>query len=169
MRFLLITITCLALMPGIAQAQHSKRTRPESARAAPVASVVNANPTADGKSFQIELLLKNGRRVSYEFSPDQARQVADGLSKPASAGAQKLQVAALVYGMMIQADPQGRAVIIIPRNQSGNLQPLAIPLTGADQLLETLRAKIAEAKAFAAKRQQQAPPPAHSTQTPSKQ
>jgi hypothetical protein len=31
------------------------------------------------------------------------------------------------------------------------LQVLAIPLIGADQLLETLKEKIAEAKAFAAK------------------
>ena len=56
-----------------------------------------------------------------------------------------------MYGMIIQADPEGRAVIITPRDSSGNLQSLAIPLTGADQLLETLKEKIAEAKAFAAK------------------
>ena len=43
----------------------------------------------------------------------------------------------VVDGMTIQADPQGRAVILTPRNEKGNLQVLAIPLTGADELLET--------------------------------
>ena len=53
--------------------------------------------------------------------------------------------------MTVQANSQGRAVILTPRNEKGNLQVLAIPLIGADQLLETLKEKIAEAKAFAAK------------------
>ena len=89
--------------------------------------------------------------MSYQISPPEALKIADGLSKPATPGAQKNMVAQLVYGMIIQADPQGRAIIITPRDSSGNLQSLAVPLTGADQLLEVLKAKIAEAKAFAAK------------------
>jgi hypothetical protein len=151
MRVLGIILICLALIPGIALAQHAPKGRPANVKAEPVEKVVNANPEADGKAFRVDLLLKNGRQVSYQFSPPEALQIADGLSKPASPGAQKLQVAALVYGMTIQADPQGRAVIMTPRDEKGNLQALAIPLIGADQLLETLKEKIAEAKAFAAK------------------
>jgi hypothetical protein len=144
-----MTLICLTLMPGIAVAQHGTKARP--VKAEPVEKVVSANPDADGKAFRIELVLKNGRQIVLELSPSDALQVADGLSKPAAPGAQGLEVAALVYGMTIQADPQGRAVILTPRNEKGNLQALAIPLTGADQLLETLKEKIAEAKAFAAK------------------
>ncbi len=169
MRTFGVTLICLALMSGLAQAQHPARSHSVTIRAAPVKQVVNANPEADGTSFRIDLILKNGRRVAYEFSPDEALQIANGLSKPAAPGAQRLQVAALVYGMMIQADPQGRAVIITPRDQTGNLQSLAIPLSGADQLLETLRAKIAEAKAFAAKQNSQTPPAKPPGQTPPKQ
>jgi hypothetical protein len=161
---LALALVSLALVPGIAAAQHPgprSKTRVE-----PIAKVINSNPDADGKAFRLDLLLKNGRQVSYVFQPAEASQVADGFSKPAAAGAQKLRVAELVYGMMIQADPQGRAVILTPRNQSGELQPLAIPLTGADQLLETLREKIAEAKAFAAKQQKQNPPADPQKQNP---
>jgi hypothetical protein len=157
-------LICLAMLPGIAYAQHSAPRG--KARTEPIAKVINANPDADGKTFRLDLLLKNGRRVSYVFQPAEASQVADGFSKPAVAGAQKLRVAELVYGMMIQADPQGRAVILTPRNQTGELQSLAIPLTGADQLLETLREKIAEVKAFSAKQQPQNPPPNPQRQSP---
>lgn len=95
------------------------------------------NPEPDGKAYRIDLLLQNGRRVSYQISPPEALKIADGLSKPAK----KDEVAQLVYGMIIQADPQGRAVIITPRDSSGNLQSLAVPLTGADQLLENSESK----------------------------
>jgi hypothetical protein len=156
MRHFGIMLICLALAPGIALAQHGTKARP--VRAEPVEKVVSANPETDGKAFRVDLVLKNGRQIALELSPSDALQVADGLSKPAAPGAQKLEVAALVYGMTIQADPQGRAVILTPRNEKGNLQALAIPLTGADQLLETLKEKIAEAKTFAAKQQSKAPP-----------
>jgi len=153
---LALTLICLAMLPGIAYAQrpalHGK------VKADPIAEVINANPEPDGNTFRLDLLLKNGRHASFELTPPEARQIADGLSKPASPGAQKLEVAALVYGMIIQADPQGRAVILTPRDEKGNLQSLAIPLTGADQLLETLKEKIAEAKAFAAKQPSKTPP-----------
>jgi hypothetical protein len=161
MRRLALLLVCLAALSGIA---HAQKVPPRS-KAAPVAKVINANPDADGKTFRLDLLLKNGRHVAYEFQPAEASAIADGFAKPASAGARKLQVAELVYGMIIQADPEGRAVILTPRNRSGNLQSLAIPLTGADQLLDTLRAKIAEAKAFAVKRSVK-PPKQTPTQGP---
>ena len=152
MRRLAVTLCGLALLCGPALAQQpSSDASPIKGKATPVEKVVNANPEPDGKAYRIDLQLKNGRRVSYEISPTEALKIADGLSKPATAGAQKDMVAQLVYGMIIQADPQGRAIIITPRDSSGNLQSLAVPLTGADQLLETLKAKIDEAKAFAAK------------------
>lgn len=149
MRTLAATIVGLAALCGPVLAQQD--TQPFKGKATPVEKVVNANPEPDGKAYRIDLLLRNGRRVSYQISPPEALKIADGLSKPAAPGAKKDEVAQLVYGMIIQADPEGRAVIITPRDSSGNLQSLAIPLTGADQLLETLKEKIAEAKAFAAK------------------
>ena len=159
MRMLAATFCGLAALCGTALAQQHPVGAPEFRSAAtPVQEVVNANPEANGKAYRLDLLLKNGRKVSYEISPPEASKITDGLSKPATAGAQHDQVAQLVYGMMIQADPQGRAVIITPRNSSGNLQALAVPLTGADELLEVLKAKIAEAKAFAAKQSDRTAP-----------
>jgi len=147
MRALAVALCGLVALCGPALAQQPSIK----GKATPVQKVVNANPEPDGKAYRIDLQLQNGRQVSYEISPSEAVKIADGLSKPATVGGQKDMVAQLVYGMMIQADPQGRAIIITPRDSSGNLQSLAVPLTGADQLLEVLKAKIAEAKAFAAK------------------
>ena len=154
-----VTLYGLAMLCGPALAQQAPADAPPiKSKATSVQKVLNANPEPDGKAYRIDLLLQNGRRVSYEISPPEALKIADGLSKPATPGAQKEMVAQLVYGMIIQADPQGRAIIITPRDSSGNLQSLAVPLTGADQLLETLKAKIDEAKAFAAKQPHPAAP-----------
>jgi hypothetical protein len=159
MRIPIVALAGLVLLCGPALAQqHSADASPIKGKATPVEKVVNANPEADGKGYRIDLQLRNGQRVSYEISPEDALKIADGLSKPATPEGQKDKVAQLVYGMMIQADPQGRAVILTPRDSSGNLQSLAVPLTGADQLLETLKAKIAEAKEFAAKQPKPAAP-----------
>jgi len=161
MRMLAVAVALCGLAalcgPTVAQ-QPSAETSPIKGKATPVQKVVNANPEPDGRAYRIDLLLKNGRQVSYEIPPPEALKIADGLSKPATPGAQKERVAQLVYGMMIQADPKGRAIIITPRDSSGNLQALAVPLTGADELLEVLKAKIAEAKAFAAKQPSPAAP-----------
>ena len=159
MRTLAVAVFGLAVLCGPALAQQpSADAPPIKGKAMPVKKVVNANPEPDGKAYRIDLLLQDGRQVSYQISPPEALKIADGLSKPATPGAKKDAVAQLVYGMMIQADPQGRAIIITPRDSSGNLQSLAVPLTGADQLLEVLKAKIAEAKAFAAKQPKPAAP-----------
>jgi len=159
MRAFGVTLYGLAMLCGPALAQQAPTDVPPiKGKAISVQRVLNANPEPDGKAYRIDLLLQNGHRVSYEISPPEALKIADGLSKPATPGAQKEMVAQLVYGMIIQADPQGRAIIITPRDSSGNLQSLAVPLTGADQLLETLKAKIDEAKAFAAKQPHPAAP-----------
>jgi hypothetical protein len=159
MRAFGVTLCGLAMLCGPALAQQAPADGPSiKSKATSVQKVLNANPEPDGKAYRIDLQLQNGRQVSYEISPAEALKIADGLSKPATPGAQKEMVAQLVYGMMIQADPQGRAIIITPRDSSGNLQALAVPLIGADQLLETLKAKIAEAKAFAAKQPSPAAP-----------
>ncbi len=158
MRAFGVTLCGLAMLCGPALAQQAPADAPIKSKATSVQKVLNANPEPDGKAYRIDLLLQNGHRVSYEISPAEALKIADGLSKPATAGAKKDEVAQLVYGMMIQADPKGRAIIITPRDSSGNLQSLAVPLTGADQLLEVLKTKIAEAKAFAAKQPSPAAP-----------
>ncbi len=158
MRTLAISFCGLAVLCGTSLAQQRPASVPHKSNATLVQEVVNANPEPDGKTYRLDLLLKNGRQVSYEISPPDASKISDGLSKPAAAGAQREQVAQLVYGMMIQADPLGRAVIITPRNSSGNLQALAVPLTGADELLEVLKEKIAEAKGFAAKQSKSTAP-----------
>ena len=125
-------------------------------RAATVEKVLNANPAPDGKTYRIDLQLGGGRRVSYEVSPEDATKIADGLSKPAVPGGQRQKVASLVYGMTVEVDSKGLALVLSPRGRTGPLEPLAIPMSGAEPLVSVLQAKIAEAKANAAK---QAPPP----------
>ena len=151
MRKLTLTLTVFALVSlcGVAFAQQD--TKGAAVKATPIEKVLDANPEPDGKAYRIDLLLMDGTRVAYEIPPSEAAKIADGLSKPAIAGGQNQQVATLVCGMTIQVDSKGEAVILTPRSRSGALEPLAIPISGANLLVKTLQTKIAEAKATAAK------------------
>ena len=91
--------------------------------------------------------------MEYEVPPSEAAKIAE-LSKPAIAGGHQ-KVATIVTGMTVEIDSKGKAVILTPRSQSGVLEPLAIPISGANLLVKTLQAKIAEAKAIAAKQPKQ--------------
>jgi hypothetical protein len=149
MRTLKMTITFVALvyMGGTSFAQQG--TNHGAAAAVTVEKVLNANP--DGKIYRVDLQLRGGKRVSYEISPEEATKIADGLSKPTGEKGQEQKVATLVYGMRVEIDSKGLAVVLTPRGRSGALEPLAIPMAGAEPLVIALQAKIAEAKANAAK------------------
>ncbi len=129
----------------------SKADAPKAVPTEKVEKVQSANPEPNGKAYRIVLELRGGKRVSYEIPPAEAMKIADGLSKPAVAGGQKQQVATLVYGISVQADSKGQAVILSPRGRSGPLEPLAIPLLGAGAFVTLLQSKIEEATANAAK------------------
>ena len=146
---LTLTVFTLVSLCGVAFAQQD--TKGAAVKATPIEKVLGANPEPDGKAYRIDLLLMDGTRVAYEIPPSEAAKIADGLSKPAIAGGQNQKVATIVTGMSIQVDSQGKAVILTPRSQSGALETLAIPISGANLLVKTLQAKIAEAKATAAK------------------
>lgn len=150
--FTLIILGLLSLCE-VAFAQQGVSSVP--AKAILVEKTLDANPLPNGKAYRVEFLLKNGKKVSYEIPPSEAVKVADGLSKPAIAGGRKEQVATLVYGMNMQVDSKGLAVVLTPRGRSGPLEPLAIPISGADQFLALLQTKIAEAKANATKQPKQ--------------
>ena len=151
MRALKLTITFVAFVciGGASLAQQDKNHG--AAAAVTVEKVLNANPQPDGKRYRVDLQLRGGKRVSYEISPEEATKIADGLSKPAVEGGQEQKVATLVYGMRVEMDSKGLALVLTPRGRSGTLEPLAIPMAGAEPLVIALQAKIAEAKANAAK------------------
>jgi hypothetical protein len=131
MRTLTLTVTVFALVSlcGIASAQQGTKGAP--AKATPI------------EKTRIEILLTDGTRVECEVPLSEAAKIAE-LSRPAIAGGQNQHVATI-----------GKAVILTPRSQSGVLEPLAIPLSGADLLVATLKTKIAQAKAIAAKQPKQ--------------
>ena len=152
MRIFTLIIFAVTSLWGVAFAQQVSKAAPS--KAVPterVEKVLSANPEPDGKAYRIELQLRGRKRVSYEIPPDEAIKIADGLSKPAVAGGQKQQVATLVYGISVQADTKGQAVILSPRGRSGPLEPLAIPILGAGAFVTLLQSKIDEAMAIAAK------------------
>jgi hypothetical protein len=152
MRTLNLTVTVFAFVQGgIALAQQGDTGA--TIEPTPIEKVLDANPEPDGKAYRIEILLKEGTRVAYRIPPSEAAKIADGMSKPAIAGGQDMEVATIVSGMIIQIDSKGKAVILTPRSQSGVLEPLAIPISGAKLLVRALKTKIAEAKATAAKQQ----------------
>ena len=150
---LMLTVFALVSLGGTAFAQQG--TKRAAVQATPIVKVLDANPEPDGKAYRIELQLRGGKRVAYKIPPSEAAKIADGLSKPAIAGGKNQKVATLVYGMSVQADSKGQAVILTPRGRSGPLEPLAIPLIGADPLVTLLQAKIEEARANAAKQPNQ--------------
>jgi hypothetical protein len=55
----------------------------------------------------------------------------------------------------IQADAQGKFVLLQPRTSAGSLEALAIPIEGADRFLQLFQQKAAETKANSTKTQQQ--------------
>jgi hypothetical protein len=63
----------------------------------------------------------------------------------------KQKEATIVSGMSIEIDSEGKAVIITPRSESGVLEPLAIPISGAKHLVDALVVMITQAEAAAAK------------------
>jgi hypothetical protein len=145
---LILTLVALVTLGGAAFAKEGAKGN--TVKATRVNKVLDANPEPDGKAYRIDLELSGGKRVSYEISPEDATKIADGLSKPAVAGGERQKVATLVYGMSVEVDNKGLAVVLTPRGRSGPLESLAIPLSGADALVVVLQAKIAEAKANAA-------------------
>jgi len=150
MRIATPILTMVALViGGTVFAQHGNKGG--AVRPVRVSKVLNANPEPDGKAYRIDLQLRSGKRVSYEVSPEEATKIADGLSKPAVAGGQRQKVATLVYGMSVVVDSKGLALVLSPRGRHGPLEPLAIPLSGAEPLVAVLQEKIAEGKAIAAK------------------
>ena len=155
MRTLTLSVTLVTLVSqgGVAFAQQS--TQGAVAEATPIEKVLEANPEPDGKAYRIDLLLSEGTRVAYKIPASEAANMADGLSKPAIAGGRNQKVATIVSGMTIQVDSKGEAVILTRRSRSGALEPLAIPMSGANLLVKTLQTKIAEAKATAAKQRKQ--------------
>ena len=151
MRALKLTITFVALVCVGDACFAQQGTNHGTAPAVIVEKVLNANPQPDGKLYRVDLQLRGGKRVSYEISPEEATKIADGLSKPAVEKGQEQKVATLVYGMRVEIDSKGLAVVLTPRGRTGTLEPLAIPMAGAEPLVIALQAKIAEAKANAAK------------------
>ena len=119
-----------------------------------IESVVSAAPQADGQAYLLSLKLQDGRQISFQLQPTEAVKIVDGLSKVAGSGSEKRQVVALVQGMSIQADPQGKFVLLQPRSSAGPLEALAIPLEGAERFVQLFQQKAADTKANAARTQQ---------------
>jgi hypothetical protein len=113
-----------------------------------VETVISAGPQPD-KSYKIAVVLRDGRRLSLEIPPAEAIKIVNGISAAAGLGAQKQQIVTVVHDISIQADSQGRLIILVPRSQSGPLEPLGIPVTGADQFIQLFQQKAAETRANA--------------------
>ena len=144
MRLLLMVCLAFCGFVGLASAQ-------ESANPAVVESVISAAPEADGMAYLLSVMLKDGRQLSLRVPAADAVKIVDGLSKTAGPGSQKTQIVAFVQSMSIQADAQGRFVLLQPRTNEGPTEPLAIPIQGADRFLQLFQEKAAETKANAAK------------------
>jgi hypothetical protein len=150
---LVVTAFAIVCLNQVAFARQGNKDA--AVKAAPIERVLDANPEPDGKAYRIDLLLTDGTRVAYQIPPSEASKIADGLSKPAVAGGQNRQVATILSGMKVQVDSKGKALIMIPRSKSGELQSLAIPIGGANLFIKILQTKVAEAKTIAAKQRKQ--------------
>jgi hypothetical protein len=111
-----------------------------------VDKVISANPQADGQNYALTVVLKGGQQLSIQVPAAEAVKITDGLSKAAGAGPNKQQIATVVQEVSIQAEKQGRFVLIQPRSNERLLEPLAIPTGGGDQFIQLFANKLAEAK-----------------------
>ena len=141
----LMVAAVICALPGTGLAQNG---------VAAVESVVSAAPQADGQAYVLSLKLQDGRQISLQIPPTEAVKIVDGLSKVAGSGSEKRQVVALVQGMSIQADPQGKFVLLQPRTSAGPLEALAIPLEGAERFVQLFQQRAADTRANAARTQQ---------------
>jgi hypothetical protein len=92
------------IAPGIAWAENLDSTI--------VDQVVSANPRADGQSYVLTFLLKGVRRFLLHIPAAEAVKITDGLSKAVRTGLNKQQIAIIVQEVSIQAEKQGRSVLI---------------------------------------------------------
>jgi hypothetical protein len=142
MRLFLMTAFALCAWPGLIRAQESP---------ALVESVISANPQPDGKAYLLSVVLQDGRHLSLEVRPEDAAKIVGGMTKTVGSGPERQQVVALVSGMTITADPQGRFVLLQPSTSAGPLPSMAIPVEGAERFLQLFHEKAVETKANATK------------------
>ena len=77
-----------------------------------VDKVISANPQADGQSYALTLVLKGDQKFSLQVPAAEAVKITDGLSKAVATGPNKQQIATVVQEVSIQAEKQGRFVLI---------------------------------------------------------
>jgi hypothetical protein len=147
MRLLLMIALAVCAWSGLISAQESPS----------LVESVTANPQPDGKTYLLSVVLQNGRQLSLEVRPADAANIVAGLTKTAGSGSERQQVVAIVQGMTLKADPQGRFVLLQPSTAAGPLPGLAIPVEGAERFLQLFREKADETKANAAKTQKGEP------------
>jgi hypothetical protein len=142
-RLMTALVVCLLPIPAVAQQKDNP---------AVVESVIAANPEPDGKAYLLSVQLKGGQQLSLQVPPAEAIKIIGGFSK--IAGPESAQVVVLVQSVSMQADAQGRFVLLRPRMHSGPILPLAIPIEWVDGFLQLLAQKSAEARTNATKTQQ---------------
>jgi hypothetical protein len=149
MRLLLIIALALCGVPRSIFAQEDESP-------AVVESVISANPEPDSKVYLVSLVLKGGQRLYLRIPVIEAAKIIDGLSRAAGSDASRGQIAApVVHGITMNADTRGKFILLQPRSNAGSLEPLAIPIEGADNFLQLFQKKIQEARANARQLQEQ--------------
>ncbi len=133
----------VAMMAGIVCAVSGAVWAQDIGNPAVVESVTGATPQPDGHSFLLNLTLKGGQRLALQVPSTEALKIVDGLSKS------KEQIAAVVQSIDVQAEKQGRFVVLLPHSTKGPLEPLALPVNGGEQFIQIFQQKLADAKASA--------------------
>lgn len=133
----------VAMMAGIVCALSGAAWAQQIDNTAIVESVTGATAQPDGHNFVLNLTLTGGQKLALQVPSTQAVKIVDGLSKS------KEQVAAVVQSINVQAEKQGRFIVLQPHSTNGPLEPLALPVNGGEQFIQILQQKLAEAKANA--------------------
>ena len=118
-------------------------------KTAEVASLVSSTPDADG-SHTLTFALKEGGPISLKIPPQIAVQAISALSAPTGSGPNKNQVVAVVQQMTIGINADGSAIVLLPKGKGGPLEPLGIPVAGAENFINLFQEKLGEARKKAA-------------------
>ena len=144
MRQIAIALAAIAIfdVAGAALAQSDQQTYA-------VKDVVGSQSDADG-SHTLTFSLADGKRLSLNIPTEAGIKAISALSAPTGTGPTKKQVVVVVPQFAVGVDDKGANLVLVPIRNGSTLEPLGIPVSGAENFIRVLQQKLGEARTKAA-------------------
>jgi hypothetical protein len=110
-----------------------------------VTKLVGSTADPDG-SHTLTFARKDGASISLKIPPAIAVSAISALSQPTGNGPKKQQVVVVVRQVTMGVNEDGTAIVIAPQGQAGPLEPLGIPVSGAENFINLFQEKLGLAR-----------------------